>query len=47
MIRKIAIRHTDKHNRPQGHTIYQINQRVSITLQRGVREQLIAYECVG
>jgi hypothetical protein len=25
MICKIAIRHADKHNRPRGHTIYQIN----------------------
>jgi hypothetical protein len=27
MIRKIAIHHADKHNRPQGQTIYQINQQ--------------------
>jgi hypothetical protein len=25
MIRKIAIHHADKHNRPRGQTIYQIN----------------------
>jgi hypothetical protein len=47
MIRKIAIRHTDKHNRPQGQTIYQINQRLSVALQRGVGQQLIACECAG
>jgi hypothetical protein len=47
MIRKIAIRHADKHNRPRGQTIYQINQRLSIALQRGVGEQLIACECAG
>ncbi len=47
MIRKIAIRHADKHNRPRGQTIYQINQRLSIVLQRGVGEQLIACECAG
>jgi hypothetical protein len=47
MIRKIAIRHADKHNRPRGHTIYQINQHLSVVLQRGVGEQLIAYECAG
>jgi hypothetical protein len=29
MIRKVAICHTDKHNRPQGQTIYQINQHLS------------------
>jgi hypothetical protein len=29
MIRKIAIRHADKHNCPRGQTIYQINQRLS------------------
>jgi hypothetical protein len=33
MIRKIAIRHTDKHNRPQGQTIYQINQCLFVALQ--------------
>jgi hypothetical protein len=47
MIRKIAIRHADKHNRPQGQTIYQINQRLFVALQRGVGEQLIACECAG
>jgi hypothetical protein len=47
MICKIAIRHADKHNRPQGQTIYQINQRLSVVLQRGVGEQLIACECTG
>ncbi len=47
MIRKIAIRHADKHNRPRGQTIYQINQRVSVALQRGVGEQLTTCECVG
>jgi hypothetical protein len=47
MIRKIAIRHADKHNRPRGQTIYQINQRLSVTFQRGVGEQMIAYECAG
>ncbi len=45
MIRKIAIRHTDKHNQPWGQTIYQINQRLSVVLQRDVWEQLIAWEC--
>ncbi len=45
MIRKIAIHHTDKHNHPRGQTIYQINQRLSVALQRDVGEQLIAYEC--
>jgi hypothetical protein len=45
MIRKIAIRHVDKHNRPRGQTIYQINQRLSVVLQRGVGEQLITYKC--
>jgi hypothetical protein len=45
MIRKIAIRHADKHNRPRGQTIYQINQRLSVALQRGIGEQLIACEC--
>jgi DNA invertase Pin-like site-specific DNA recombinase len=45
MIRKIAIRHTEKHNHPREQTIYQINQRLSVTLQRGVGEQLIAYNC--
>jgi hypothetical protein len=47
MIRKIAIRHTDKHNRPRGQTIYQISQRRSVALQRGVGEQLIACECAS
>jgi hypothetical protein len=47
MIRKIVIRHTDKHNQPRGQTIYQINPRLSIALQRGVGEQLIACECAG
>jgi hypothetical protein len=47
MICKIAIRDADKHNRPRGQTIYQINQRLSVALQRGVREQLIACECAG
>jgi hypothetical protein len=47
MIRKIAIRHADKHNRPRGQTIYQINQRLFVVLQRGVGEQLIACKCVG
>jgi hypothetical protein len=47
MIRKIAIRHADKHNRPRGYTIYQINQRLSVALQRGIGEQLIACECAG
>ncbi len=47
MIRKIAIRHADKHNRPRGQTIYQINQRLSVALQRGVGEQLIACKCAG
>jgi hypothetical protein len=47
MIRKITIRHADKHNRPRGKTIYQINQRLSIALQRCVGEQLIACECTG
>jgi hypothetical protein len=46
MIHKIAIRHADKHNRPRGQTIYQINQRLSVTLEQGVGEQLIACECV-
>jgi hypothetical protein len=32
MIRKIAIRHVDKHNQPRGQTIYQINQRLSVAL---------------
>jgi hypothetical protein len=32
MIRKIAIRHADKHNRPRGQTIYQINQRLFVAL---------------
>jgi hypothetical protein len=47
MIRKIAIRHIDKHYRPRGQTIYQINQRLFVVLQRGVGEQLIACECAG
>jgi hypothetical protein len=47
MIHKIAIRHADKHNQPRGQTIYQINQRLSIALQRGVGEKLIACECAG
>jgi hypothetical protein len=47
MIRKITIHHADKHNQPQGQTIYQINQRLSIALQRGVGEQLITCECAG
>jgi hypothetical protein len=47
MIRKIAIRHADKHNRPQGQTIYQINQRLSIVLQQGIGEQLFACECAS
>jgi hypothetical protein len=47
IIRKIAIRHADKHNRPRGQTIYLINQRLSVALQLGVREQLNACECVG
>jgi Trk K+ transport system NAD-binding subunit len=47
MICKIAIRHTDKHNRPRGQTIFQINQRLFVTLQRDVGEQLIACECAG
>jgi hypothetical protein len=47
MIRKIATRHADKHNRPRGQTIYQINQCLFIALQRGVGEQLIACECAG
>ncbi len=37
MIRKIAICHADKHNRPRGQTIYHINQRLSFALQQGVR----------
>jgi hypothetical protein len=45
MIHKIAICHVDKHNRPRRQTIYQINHRLSIVLQRGVGEQLIACEC--
>jgi hypothetical protein len=36
MIRKIAICHADKHNRPRGQTIYHINQRLSFALQQGV-----------
>jgi hypothetical protein len=42
MIRKIAIRHANKHNRPRGQTIY---QRLSVALQHGIGEQLIACEC--
>jgi hypothetical protein len=45
MIRKIAICHADKHNRPRGQTIYHINQCLSVALQRGIGEQLIAYGC--
>jgi hypothetical protein len=45
MIHKIAICHIDKHNQPQGQTIYQINQRLYVALQRGIGEQLIACEC--
>jgi hypothetical protein len=33
--------------RPPGQTIYQINQRLSVALQRGVGEQLIACECAS
>jgi hypothetical protein len=47
MIHKITIHHADKHNRPRRQTIYQINQRLFVTLQRGVGEQLIACECAG
>ncbi len=47
MICKIAIRHADKHNRPRRQTIYQINQRLSVALQRDIGEQLIACECAG
>jgi hypothetical protein len=47
MICKISIRHADKHIRPRGQTIYQINQRLSVALQRGIGEQLIACECAG
>jgi hypothetical protein len=47
MIRKIVIRHADKHNRPRGQTIYQINQRLSVGFQRDVGKQLIACECAG
>jgi hypothetical protein len=47
MIHKITIRHADKHNRPRGQTIYQINRRLSVMLQRDVGEQLIACECAG
>jgi hypothetical protein len=32
MIRKIAIRHADKHNQPRGQTIYQMNPRLSVAL---------------
>jgi hypothetical protein len=46
MIRKIAIRHANKHNRPRRQTIYQINQRLFVAFQRDVGEQLIACECV-
>jgi hypothetical protein len=38
MIRKIVICHVDKHNQPRGQTIYQINQHLFVTLQRGVGE---------
>jgi hypothetical protein len=38
MIRKITICHANKHNRPRGQTIYQINQRLSIALKRDVGE---------
>jgi hypothetical protein len=38
MIRKITICHVDKHNRPRGQTIYQINQRLSVALQCDVGE---------
>jgi hypothetical protein len=31
----------------RGQTIYQINQRLSVALQRNVGEQLIACECTG
>ncbi len=47
IVHKIAIRHVDKHNRPRGQTIYQINQRLFVALQQGIGEQLIACECVG
>jgi hypothetical protein len=47
MIRKIAICYPDKHNQPRGQTIYQINQRLFVTLQRDIGEQLIACECAG
>jgi hypothetical protein len=47
MMRKIAICHADKHNHPQGKTIYQINQRLFVALQRGVGEELIACECAN
>jgi hypothetical protein len=47
MICKIAICHVDKHNRPQGQTIYQINQHLFVALQQDVEEQLIACECAG
>jgi hypothetical protein len=47
MIHKIAIRHANKHNQPRGQTIYQINQRLFVALQRGVGEQLIACKCAG
>jgi hypothetical protein len=47
MIRKIAIRHADKHNQPRGQTIYQINQCLSVALQRSIGEQLIACKCAG
>ncbi len=36
IIRKIAIRHVDKRNRPRRQTIYQINRRLSIAFQRDV-----------
>jgi hypothetical protein len=47
MIHKFAKRHVDKHNRPWGQTIYQINVRLSVALQRDVGEQLIARECAS
>jgi hypothetical protein len=47
MICKIAIHHADKHNQPRGQTIYQINQCLSVVLQRGVGEQLITRECAS
>jgi hypothetical protein len=47
MIRKIAIWHANKDNRPRGQTIYQINQRLFVALQRGIGERLISCECAG